>query len=71
MVTLFDWLPAKWLVNPGNLKMASSLAQDKTKCIDIFLISQKKTKQQCCGYSTEAPQEGASNEYPQHAFMEK
>ena len=25
----------------------------------------------CCGYSLEAPRWGASNEYPQHVFMEK
>ena len=23
----------------------------------------------CCGYSLEAPQQGASNEYPQHMFL--
>ena len=23
----------------------------------------------CCGYSSEAPWEGASNEYPQHMFL--
>ena len=23
----------------------------------------------CCGYSLEAPQRGASNEYPQHTFL--
>ena len=25
----------------------------------------------CCGYSLEAPQQGASNEYPQHMFVLK
>ena len=25
----------------------------------------------CCGYSLEAPQRGASNECPQHVFVEK
>ena len=25
----------------------------------------------CCGYSLEAPRRGASNEYPQHVFVEK
>ena len=25
----------------------------------------------CCGYSLEAPQRGASNEYPQHMFLSR
>ena len=32
---------------------------------NIFLISHENI---CCGYSLEAPQQGASNEYPQHMF---
>ena len=35
----------------------------------IFLISPQKNI--CCGYSLEAPQWGASNEYPQHMFLWK
>ena len=33
--------------------------------INIFLFLHENT---CCGYSLEAPQQGASNEYPQHMF---
>ena len=36
--------------------------------IKFFLFHHKNL---CCGYSLEAPQQGTSNEYPQHVFMEK
>ena len=32
----------------------------------VFLFLNKNI---CCGYSLEAPQRGASNEYPQHMFL--
>ena len=32
----------------------------------VFLFLNKNI---CCGYSLEAPQWGASNEYPQHMFL--
>ena len=35
------------------------------KSTDIFLITHENV---CCGYSLEAPHQGASNEYPQHTF---
>ena len=34
-------------------------------CIYFFLFFHKKV---CCGYSSEVPHQGASNEYPQHMF---
>ena len=48
--------------------------------VNSFLISQRKhvlwvlirsaslDENICCGYSLEVPQQGASNEYPQHMF---
>ena len=39
----------------------------QSKSIDIFLTSPRQML--CCGYSLEAPQWGASNEYPQHMFL--
>ena len=38
---------------------------------DNFGIILVLHKNLCCGYSLEAPHRGASNEYPQHMFMEK
>ena len=32
----------------------------------IFLVLNKNI---CCGYSSEAPPRGASDEYPQHMFL--
>ena len=37
--------------------------------LEIFFLFLHKNI--CCGYSLEAPHQGASNEYPQHIFMEK
>ena len=34
----------------------------------IFLLLDENI---CCGYSSEAPRRGASDEYPQHVFGEK
>ena len=34
--------------------------------VNIFLISPENI---CCGYSLEAPQQGASDEYSQHMFL--
>ena len=36
------------------------------KSIDIFLFLPKNI---WCGYSLQAPWQGASNEYPQHVFL--
>ena len=33
---------------------------------NIFLFLHENI---CCGYSLEAPRQGASNEYPQHVFV--
>ena len=38
------------------------------KVLIFFLFSHKNI---CCGYSLEAPQRGASNEYPQHMFLRR
>ena len=34
----------------------------------VFLFLYKNI---CCGYSLEAPHQGASNEYPQHMFLSR
>ena len=39
------------------------------KSFDIFFLFLHENV--CCGYSLEAPRRGASNEYPQHVFLEK
>ena len=43
-----------------------SIATDKRGIHIIFFLFLKENI--CCGYSLEAPQGGASNEYPQHMF---
>ena len=54
----------------GEVNGQNPLVQPTFTCqkIDSFLIYRR---QHCCGYSLEAPQGGASNEYPQHVFFEK
>ena len=44
----------------------------------LFFFSQKVcifflflNKNICCGYSLEAPQQGASNKYPQHKYLSR
>ena len=35
----------------------------------VLIRSASIHKNICCGYSLEAPHQGASNEYPQHMFL--
>ena len=50
-------------VERPNIALDMMLSQYKS--IDIFLISPCNI---CCVYPLEVPQQGASNEYPQHMF---
>ena len=52
--------------------VAPSLASDKTIFISELLIFFLYFHENiCCGYSLEAPCQGASNEYPQHMFSKR
>ena len=51
------------------IQNAPHIASDKRGIHIIFFLFLHENI--CCGYSLEAPRLGASNEYPQHVFVEK
>ena len=60
------------LANKKGAHIFLAIALDKMfffnpKVLIFFLFLQENI---CCGYSLEAPRWGASNEYPQHIFVE-
>ena len=50
-------------------RMTKELLKDMVMNLGYFFLY--RHEKICCGYSLEAPQRGASNEYPQHMFLWK